>query len=476
MNTLRNFMLLILCLIIGCDKKSHIDYSSFNIKPEIIPHQKQQGFIITKNCSPFKIPSQFNNLEYTAKKLINSHWLSNPNYLEDINHLIYLFNQTHIQKADVFIQALNNSALIYKKNMTTVNITKIKLQADINQKLNYYQQELMAIDTYLDIIKTDEKQYIENISCIKKEIKEKQQYYTKLRRSLKNDLQNMSLNDTLIFDIISEIKFKYRIDKTLHCSKYLDIYENIKLISPHSCIYYNKEELISKIPKEYQYNATIIFNKYIPELWKTMVQLNGYFEPNYNKQVFDKYLQKDLMIANNNLNIKRTIKKEQSSQYLIEKLIDKNKQLNKQMADDINKELLDENNLIDISSSAFYEEITPLLNKNIKNPIMNFALLYNNKSLINSFTQEYATKILNEYPKELTFSIADNGSFTLPKIRGNHYKIVIDVKESYSVIYNSYNILTPPTDLRQNSPNTTSMEYNLNQIISQKLFRLWYNS
>lgn len=476
MNILRNFMFLLLCFITGCDKESYIDYSSFNIKPEIIPYQKQQGFIITNNYSPFKIPSEFNNLEYAAKKLVSSNWLSNPHYLEDINHLIYLFNQTHIKNSDVFIQALNNSALIYKKNMIEVNIIKRKLQADITQKLNHYQQQLTLINTQLEIMQINEKKQIKHISNIKNTIKEKQQYYTKLRRSLKRDLQAILLDNDLTFDLISDIKFKYRIDKTLHCSKYLDIYQKIKSTSPYACIYYNKEELINKIPKEKQHKIAVIIDTYIPKLWKTMVQLNGYFEYDYNKQVFNNYLQKDLMVANNNLAIKRTFKTEQQVQYSIEKLINKSKQLNIAMAANINKNLLDKDNMIDISSTAFYDQLLPLLSNNIKDPTLNFSLLYNNKSLIKKFTQEYAIKILNEYPKKLTFSVADNGKFTLPKIRENRYKIVIDVKESYSVIYNNDNILTLPTDLRRNTPNTIAMGYNLNQVISQKLFKQWYNS
>ena len=146
------------------------------------------------------------------------------------------------------------------------------------------------------------------------------------------------------------------------------------------------------------------------------------------------------------------------------------------MAANINKNLLDKDNMIDISSTAFYDQLLPLLSNNIKDPTLNFSLLYNNKSLIKKFTQEYAIKILNEYPKKLTFRVADNGKFTLPKIRENRYKIVIDVKESYSVIYNNDNILTLPTDLRRNTPNTIAMGYNLNQVISQKLFKQWYNS
>ena len=360
--------------------------------------------------------------------------------------------------------------------MIEVNIIKRKLQADISQKLNYYQQQLTLINTQLEIMQINEKKQIKHISNIKNTIKEKQQYYTKLRRSLKRDLQAILLDNDLTFDLISDIKFKYRIDKTLHCSKYLDIYQKIKSTSPYACIYYNKEELINKIPKEKQHKIAVIIDTYIPKLWKIMVQLNGYFEYDYNKQVFDNYLQKDLMVANNNLAIKRTFKTEQQVQYSIEKLINKSKQLNIAMAANINKNLLDKDNMIDISSTAFYDQLLPLLSNNIKDPTLNFSLLYNNKSLIKKFTQEYAIKILNEYPKKLTFSVADNGKFILPKIRENRYKIVIDVKESYSVIYNNDNILTLPTDLRRNTPNTIAMGYNLNQVISQKLFKQWYNS
>ncbi|KJG14617.1 hypothetical protein UB38_01480 [Photobacterium iliopiscarium] len=133
-------------MVAGCDKESHIDYSSFNIQPEIIPDQKQQGFIITNNCSPFKTPLDFKNLEQASKSLINSNWLSNPYYLEEIHSLIYQFNQIHLKNADIFIQALHNSALIYKKNMVEVNIIKRKLQAETNKKIKYYQQKLSSID------------------------------------------------------------------------------------------------------------------------------------------------------------------------------------------------------------------------------------------------------------------------------------------------------------------------------------------
>ncbi|PTB31125.1 hypothetical protein DAT36_18525 [Photobacterium phosphoreum] len=238
-------------MVSGCDNESHIDYSSFNITPEIIPHQKQQGFIITDTYSPFNTPLEFKNLEYSTKALINSNWLSNPHYLEDINNLIYQFNQIDIKSSAIFIQALNNSALIYKTNMIEVNILKRALQKDVNQKLNYYQQELASINTHLEIIKKDEKQHIEKINTLKIKIKEKQQHYTKLRRSLKSDLETILLNNDLVFNLISNINFKYKKDKALYCSKYLDVYQNINVISSNDCIYYNKEELISKIPKQY---------------------------------------------------------------------------------------------------------------------------------------------------------------------------------------------------------------------------------
>ncbi|MEC6882113.1 hypothetical protein [Photobacterium piscicola] len=476
MNILRNFFIM-LCMVAGCDKESHIDYSSFNIQPEVIPDQKQQGFIITNKCSPFKTPLDFKNLEYTSKALINSNWLSNPHYLEDINHLIYQFNQTHIKNANIFIQALNNSALIYKKNMIEVNIIKRKLQADIDAKLMYYQQELASINSHLEIIKKDEKQHLNEIKTIKNKIQEKQKYYIKLRRSLKHELQTILLDDDLTFDLISNIKFKYKTDKTLHCSKYLGEYQQITFTSPDTCIYYNKEELINKIPQQYQSQVNIVMNTYVPKLWKTMVLLNGYFESTYNKQVFDHYLQKDLMIANNNLAIKRTINMGRQSQHAIDNYVEQYNKLTMAMANNIDKTLLDDQNKVNISSMAFYEKLSPLrLGNKIKDPIVNFAILYNNKALVTKLTQEYATKILNEYPKELTFSIANNGNFILPKIRENNYKIIIDVKKSYSVIYNGHNTLTPPKDFSQQTPNTTSMGYNLNQIISQQLFKQWYNS
>ncbi|MCD9517671.1 hypothetical protein [Photobacterium phosphoreum] len=477
MNISRNFFILLLFMVSGCDNESHIDYSSFNITPEIIPHQKQQGFIITDTYSPFNTPLEFKNLEYSTKELINSNWLSNPHYLEDIKNLIYQFNQINIKSSAIFIQALNNSALIYKTNMIEVNILKRALQKDVNQKLNHYQQELASINTHLEIIKKDEKQHIENINTLKTKIKEKQQHYTKLRRSLKSDLETILLNNDLVFDLISNINFKYKKDKALYCPKYLDVYQNINVISSNDCIYYNKEELISKIPKQYQHQVDITFNKYIPELWETMVKLNGYFESNYNKQVFDDYLQKDLMIANNDLIIKRTMKSEQNAQYSIKEYVNKSKQLHLEMNINIDKYLLDDNNRVDISSAAFYKKLSPLLTNNtIKNPIINFSLLYNNKNVVEKFTQQYATKILNEYPKTLSFHITNKGNFILPKIKANRYKIVIDIKESYSVIYNNCNILASPVDLTQQTPNTTIIEHNLNQIIRLQLFKQWYNS
>ncbi len=477
MNISRNFFIIMLCMVAGCDKESHIDYSSFNIQPEVIPDQKQQGFIITNKCSPFKTPLDFKNLEYASKSLIRSNWLSNPHYLEDINNLIYQFNQTHIENAAIFIQALNNSALIYKKNMIEVNIIKRKLQTEINSKLMYYQHELASVNTRLETVKKDEKQHLKEISIIKNKIKEKQKYYIKLRRSLKNDLEAILLDDVLTLDLVSNINFKYKKDKTLHCSKYLGEYRQITFTSPDVCVYYNKEELLNKIPQKYQSKINVIMNTYVPELWKTMVGLNGYFEANYNKQVFDHYLQKDLMVANNNLAIKRTINMGKQSQHTIDNYIQQYNKLTIAMENNIDRALLDEQNQINISSKAFYQKLSPLLLSNkIKDPIVNFLILYNNKGLVTKLTQEYATKILNEYPKELTFNIASNGNFILPQIRGNNYKIAIDVKKSYSVIYNGHNVPAPPKDFSQKTPNTTSMGYNLNQIISQQLFKQWYNS
>ncbi len=480
MTILSYFFILLLSILTGCDRESYIDYSSFNIKPEIISSQEHKGFIITDTCSPFYTPIEFENLERTSKALINSNWLSNPHYLEDINHLVYLFSNTNIKNSDIFIQTLNNSALIYKKNMTEVNMLKRKIQTDINYELDYYQQAIASLNTHLYIIQTHEQQQIENISIIKSNIRKKQQYYTKLRRSLRENLQTILHDNDLIFDIISDIKFKYTENNTLYCSKYLGAYQQLVSSSSHACIYYNKEDLIAKVPTKHQQQINVTLNKYIPKLWDTMVQLNGYFESDYNKQVFEHYLQKDLIIANNNLAIKRTLNHEQQSYHSIEKQLNRLKQLNQQMSTIMNSDLLDDNNKVNISTSEFYKELSPLLiNGRINDPIINFSLLYNNKNLIKNFTHEYATKILNEYPKILTFNITSNGTFTLPKIREHHYKIVIDIKDSYSITYNynSQNILaSPPTKLTQKNPNTMSMENNLNQIISQQLFNKWANS
>ncbi|OBU27258.1 hypothetical protein AYY22_03185 [Photobacterium kishitanii] len=147
------------------------------------------------------------------------------------------------------------------------------------------------------------------------------------------------------------------------------------------------------------------------------------------------------------------------------------------MTNNINKSLLDNNNEINISSPDFYTKLTPLLiNGKVKDPIINFSLLYNNRVLIKKFTNEYATKILNEYPKSLTFVVADNGTFTLPKIRAKHYKVVIDINENYSIVYDGRNVLAPPTAFTKNTPNTTAIKYNLNQIISQQLFNQWFHT
>lgn len=477
MNILNNFSILLLCIITGCDKNSYIDYSSFNIKPEIISSQEKQGFIITDTCSPFYTPSNFKKLKNSSRSLINSNWLSNPHYLEDINNLIYQFNQTHITDSDIFVKSLNNSASIYKNNMIEVNVLKRKLQVDINHKLNYYQQAIESINTRLSIMQMDEKQHIKNIETIRNSIKEKQLYYAKLRRTLTEELRKLQLNNSLIFNLISDIKFKYRVHNTLNCSKYLGSYQQITFSSPYACVYYNNEELIAKVPAKYQQQVSNIFDKHVPNLWATMLQLNGYFSSNYNKQISDSYLQKDLVIANNNLAIKRMINAELQPCNAIDIQQINLKKLNIAMTNDINKDLLDDNNEINISTPAFYDELSPLLTSGkIKDPIINFSLLYNNKILIRNFTNQYATKILNEYPKSLTFAIADNGSFILPKIREKRYKIVIDVKESYSVIYNGHHALVPPTTFTQNTPNTTSVKYNLNQVISQQLFKQWFIS
>ncbi|KJG12135.1 hypothetical protein UB38_17305 [Photobacterium iliopiscarium] len=124
-----------------------------------------------------------------------------------------------------------------------------------------------------------------------------------------------------------------------------------------------------------------------------MVQLNGYFESNYNKQVFDSYLQKDLMIANNNLAIKRTMTVEHQSQYAINEHINKYNKLTMEMATSINKALLDEHNKVNVSSMAFYEYLSPLLlHDKIKDPIVNFSLLYNNKPLIKKTNSRICNK------------------------------------------------------------------------------------
>lgn len=479
MNILRNFFILlpIMATLTGCDKENHIDYSSFNIKPEIILFQKHQGFIITDTISPFNIPLEFKQLKNASKSLINSNWLANPSYLEDINHLIYDFNQTHIKESNLFIQALNNSALIYKHNMIEVNNLKRNLQKDINHKLDYYQQEITSINTTLAIIEMPEIQHLKNIALIKTNIQKKQQYYVQLRRLLRNSLHSITLSNDLIADLISDINFKYKRKNTLYCSQYLGDYQQVTLSLPHACVYYNQDQLITKVPDIQQQQVKNILNQYVPQLWTTMVQLNGYFESDYNEQVFDNYLHKNLIIANNNLTTKRSLNAEWQGNYAIEKQVNKLKQLNIALSKNMNNHLLDEHKNINISTTEFYKKLSPLLTSgDVKDPISPFSQLYNNKIVIEKFSHEYATKILNTYPKELTFDITNNGTFTLPKIHANHYKIVIDVKENYSVIYNSCDISMLPKNLTRHTPNTSLIKYNLNQIISQQLFNQWANN
>ena len=114
--------------------------------------------------------------------------------------------------------------------MVEVNIIKRKLQAETNKKIKYYQQKLSSIDTYLKITRTDEKQQVNEISNIKNKIKEKQKHYINIRRSLRNDLNAILLNNDLTFDLISDINFTYRIDKSLHCSKYLGVINLLLLL------------------------------------------------------------------------------------------------------------------------------------------------------------------------------------------------------------------------------------------------------
>ncbi len=100
--------------------------------------------------------------------------------------------------------------------------------------------------------------------------------------------------------------------------------------------------------------------------------------------------------------IKRTLNNEKQPCNTIDTQLKTLERLNAAMTNDINKLLLDDNNEINISSiPEFYTKLTPLLiNGKVKDPIINFSLLYNNRVLIKKLHKrirhkKYLTNILS---------------------------------------------------------------------------------
>ncbi|MGF1887103.1 hypothetical protein L4D13_13265 [Photobacterium profundum] len=398
-------------MLVSCNSESHLDLSSFDIDSSAKKTDVIYGFIITNDHNPLDVPETFLKIQSLSAKLINQHWLENPNFMIQVTDLKVLLKSTNIVEANTYITALEIAQNRYLKNMIAVRSQARLMQRDFDNTLNNYDQTIQALTHELTLLETPEKTYRNNIDNLVNDIKYATDKYSKLSNEFNKSLTKIINEDIEDTSDLYDLKFSFVEGPHTLCSRYKGMNELLNKVL-ENCVYINKEEILSGFNKEDRAGVSNIINNYAPQLWHQMTSLNGFFDTSNNVQYFEDSLRQRLSTVRKDLRDKQNIQNRDIAM-LVENYQTQISLLENQRQNILDNPLLTHDQKIDINQTSFVQNFQRL-QTDMKNPIKPFAQKFHDPNLSNTFIRAYVKKTIQCYPSELMFTVSHTGAFSLP--------------------------------------------------------------
>lgn len=399
-----------LCGLVACNAESRIELKSFDMASER-HNEIISGYIVTEQKDLLSVPEEFIKIHNLSHHLLEQHWLQNPNFIGDVTELKRLFRETRLPEAASFIATLNATKQRYLNNLDNVNAIAFAMQRDADKDLDGYQNTLEQLQHKIQLLETPEEAYHKKVASLEKEIRIESKRYGELSKSLHGSLQKI-LDDYMPgSQLIHQLKFNY--DNLPHamCRQFRGMSELVASISSN-CVYINRDQMLSAFPASLADEANKVINEHVPDLWRSMTRLNGYFDTSTNSQFFKDNLRSQLAKTRQALREKRYLDQQQSEK-LLENFKMQLASIEGKRSKVIDKGYLDQELRVDTASKAFIR-----LMKKAQSPTLPYSEVYYDAGLQESFTKAYAKKLLTEYPAELYFTVSSDGVFSIPREAG----------------------------------------------------------
>ncbi|WP_434145414.1 hypothetical protein [Photobacterium leiognathi] len=476
MNKFRYFALIsIIAMTTACDVERKVDFESFSLSPNEIKANDIHGFIITNTNNPLAIPQTFNQIQQISSELLNSDWLSSPNYASDISKLLLLLKETQLTDAQPFINELEQAKRTYRTNLLRINAYAQTLQRAIDKTSLRYNNEISEHERKIALLTHSNDYYLNKIAVLDKQIQVQQQKFFDTRNDFYDHLNKVVKDPVTAFNINDNLNFELKEKKTPKCEHFWGDYELLNIKDAKYCTYINLDALVRYITPNNKEQVINIIQTEAVKVWQEMTYLNGFYDTKTNKHYFVNNLRSQLIQAQNNYADKQTLCRRKCPS-----LLALEQQLVKLKEDKLNlidKALVDENNKINIHSVAFSQLLKKAFtseNLGLSDPLTGFATLYRDPQIVSAFTTEYAHKIIDTYPKEYTISVSQNGNYIKPKIKDREYSLYFSVEPSCSIIYQPTETKSLPKVITSKTNHVQTKDCGLEKVIEHNLKQKWF--
>nr|WP_161119760.1 hypothetical protein [Photobacterium lucens]MZG58339.1 hypothetical protein [Photobacterium lucens] len=460
----------------ACDMERKVDFESFSLSPNEIKANDIHGFIITEKNNPLTIPQTFNQIQRLSHTLLKSDWLLSPDYLCNINELLSLLKGTQLTEAQPFIKELEQAKRTYRTNLFRIHAYAQTLQRSIDKTERRYNSEINEHERKLAVLSHSNEYYLNKIAEINRKIQVQQHVFFNSKNTLYNALNNVVKDPVVAFNINDNLKFDLKKKLTPDCERFWGDYELLNIQDAKYCTYINLDSLVSYITPNNKEQVINIIQTEAVKVWRAMTYLNGFYDTKNNTHYFANNLRSQLINVQNNYAYRQTLcQRKCPSSLALEQQLAK---LKEEKLTVIDKALVDENNKIDVHSIAFSKLLNHTFtseNLGLSDPLTPFSDLYHNPQVVDSFTAEYAHKIVASYPKDYIISVSQNGKYIIPNIKDSHYSLFFSVDPSCSIIYQPTESERLPKVITHKTDHVKTKDHGLTEVIGHNLKQKWFN-
>jgi len=452
--------------LVACKAESRLDLTSLTMS------QNNQapavyGYAITEQNNLLSVPEEFAHIHTLSMQLLDKDWQQHPNFLGELTELKSLFSDTKLPEAAYFIETLEATKQRYLSYLNNIDSVAKAMQHEIDESLDCYNDSIEKLNERIRLIETPEDTYIAEIHDLKSKVEDQSRQYSQLNATFHQSLQQVIDKQNPEIKLIDDLTFSY--DNLPHsiCPQYKDMSELLTTI-PNNCVYINRDQLLSPFPSNLRTEASDLINRYAPKIWRSMTQLNGYFDTSKNKQYFPDNVNYQLAQARKALREKRFLD-EQDSAALVDNYQQKLTALQLKRDNTFDKGFLNQHQRVDTSSEAFinkhFNEASP--------PSQPFSDVYSSSDIKQRFTEAYARKVLREYPAELQFTVSSEGLFSIPN-QQEASRLIFNFDDTYQ--YVTYDIIKRsqlPHIIRADSDHIAMSTQSLIDDLNSRLQRYW---